>query len=223
MYCLPDPSRPPIAELERQQQPLQHAALLRPARCRCGCARRGSPRRPRAVVAASHARTPARRSRRPGGASSVSDFVAAVAVVPDRRRRHEHARLAVEPGERAREQPRARACGSRARAACAAGVHFLSPMPAPARCTTASRPSSPAASIVPARDPTGRRRRPRVAPHQPQHAMAAAAQRRDQRRADETVRPGDGRRPRAHANGAERRRGADSVGLSRPSAPSSTG
>ena len=74
------------------------------------------------------------------------------------------------------------------RAACAPGVHFLSPMPAPARCTTASTPSSPAASMVPA---SGSQRdvvRPLgCATHQAHDAVAVGPESREERRADESM------------------------------------
>ena len=93
--------------------------------------------------------TSARKSS-PGVALLGEHLVAAVAVVADRRRRHEHARLAAR-GSRPRAAstavPRTRL--SRMRCFCSS-VQRCSPMPSPARCTTASTPSSAGASMRPA-------------------------------------------------------------------------
>ena len=149
MYCLPEPRRPPIPSLNGNSRRLSRPpcfASTRPVRVR-------TTRMPRlgrglGLVFPRDAHLRAEVATR--WLVFGEDVVAAVAVVPDRGRRHEHARLAIERRRACARAARCPASGSRGPAACAAGVHFLSPMPAPARCTTASTPSRPAASIVPA-------------------------------------------------------------------------
>ena len=140
----------PEPEPEREQQARQHAALVRPSTMPLRTRATRIPASAAGAVAASHCtHTPATKSS-PGRALLVERLVAAVAVVPDRRRRDEHRRRAVSPGERARKKAGALRAATRGSGACAASVHRLSPMPAPARWTTPPMPSSPAASIVPA-------------------------------------------------------------------------
>ena len=100
-----------------------------------------------------------------------------------------------------------------------AGVHFLSPMPAPARCTTASTPSSPASSMVPAAGSQRTSSEPSGSlAHQTDHAMAVGPETREERGADQTVSTGDEhihRRTVPRSPSAHSVRSARDVGLLR--------
>ena len=179
-----DPAHPLLArteaaaepELEREQHPLERAAVRGEHDAGAdghtadpGVGRRRRLRLPRDA-------RPRRGSRRRARSASVSALVAAVAVVADRRTRHEHLRLgcsqlAIAPASTA--VPRMRL--SRMRCFCSS-VQRLSPMPSPARCTTASTPSSAGASMRPASGSHRMSSSPvRRAAHEAQHAMPVGA------------------------------------------------
>ena len=91
------------AELERQEHSLEDAALFREHETGAhagdadACVRSG---RGRVFPRDAHLRAEVAA----GSVVFVEDLVAAVAVVTDRRRRYQHARLAREPGDRGREE-----------------------------------------------------------------------------------------------------------------------
>ena len=195
-----DPAHPLLAGAELAEQPeagqagqaLEHAAVGGRARCRCGSAATRMPAAAAGAVAASHATATSARNPVPGRAGLGELLVAAVAVEADGRAGHEHRRLG---GRATRARRRAGSCPcvrlSRICRFCSS-VQRFSAMPSPARCTTPSRPSRPAASMSPASmsqrtvpgPPSARTTRTDVCP--------SASSERDQRAPDQPARPGDG-------------------------------
>ena len=98
-------------------------------------------------------RTTSARKPVPGLAGLGELLVAAVAVEADgRARTPARAAWSVERRQRVGQQARCPSCGSRGSVRFCSSVQRFSAMPSPARCTTPSSPSRPAASMSPALD-----------------------------------------------------------------------
>ena len=166
-HCRPDAVGPPSPSLKS-------GSILGSAPPGGGQDDAGADRRQRMPPAAAAAVAPpsaAHAARKPlPGATARRPLVAPVAVEADGRSAQQRRRLGVESGDGSTRAARSLWCGSRGSRRLRSSVQRLSPMPAPARCTTASTPGQGGGiDGAGGRIPAQRRlaRRPRVWTHHP--------------------------------------------------------
>ena len=163
MYCLPEPRRPPIASLNGNSRRCSRPpcfASTSPVRVRTT----RIPASAAALVSSSHATHTCAPKSLPGWRVFGEDVVAAVAVVPDRGRRHEHARLAIERRRACARAARCPASDSPGPVACAAGSTSCRRCPRRRGARRHRRLRGRRRRSCRRRDPIARRRRPRDHP-----------------------------------------------------------
>ena len=180
-YCRPEPSRPPSPELEQREQPASPAPPPRPQTTSPVRSAPPGPRPPRPPRSPPPtACTISARKPRPGGPARPPRGHRCRRTSRSPTRTAAPAAAGSRPASGPGDASWCRApgcCGH----PCSASVQRLSPMPAPARCTTASTPASAGGVQLPRRGSqrtsSAHARRP---PDQPDHLVPVGAQGRDE-------------------------------------------